>query len=282
MFNFIIQLFAFFGVAFILALIITLVIFKMQDLKEKRNNGKNKTETRTIKDDILEAWNSDPQRKSDNDGKNDAEFISAEITKFYKVTTKENQKSCFIESIDIKSDSAASQIMVMTIKIKSHCDNNDDKIIETKNRFIDVLKSYVFDINDKRLVNKNNGLESFCDNLHANLFGSLKTQYAQDLQNGIYSIEACLPKDDSDYIFTIRFSTAYTDENQKNPPMGRYYFGCKVGNQILVERLINDLNECLINCKRHVDISDDLLSIRQYVERYINPWHYHKRNNSKR
>ena len=279
MFNFIIQLFAFFGAAFILALIISLVIFKMQESKEKRNNEKSKTETRTIKDDILEAWNSDPQRISDNDGKNDAEFISAEIAKFYKATAKKDQESGFIKSIDIKSDSSAAQIMVMTIKIKTHCNNYDDKIIETKNRFIDVLKSYVFDINDKRFINKNNGLESFCDNLHANLFGAVKTQYAQDLQNGIYSIEARSSlKDDAGYVFTIRFSTAYTDENQKNPPMGRYYFGCKVGNQILVERLIKDLNECLADYKNHMDISNDLLNIRQYVERYINPWHYHSNN----
>ena len=279
MFNFIIQLFAFIGVVFILTLIVSLIMFKIQESKEKRNDGESKTETRTIKNDILEAWNSDPQRISDNDGKNDAEFISKEITNFYKAT-EEDQKSSFIKSINVESDSAATQIMVMTIKIKSDRDNCDDEINETKNRFIDVLNSYVFNIDDDRFINKNNGLVSFCDNLHVNLFGSMNTKYAQDLQNGIYSIESKLPlKDEDDYIFTIRFSTEYTDENKNNPPMGRYYFGCKVGNQLLIERLIDDLNDCLIKYKANVDISNDLIMIRQYVKSHINPWHFHKRNN---
>lgn len=277
MFNFIIQLFGLLVAAFILALII-IQAFIIQESKEKRNDGESKTETRTIKNDILEAWNSDPQRISDNDGKNDAEFISKEITNFYKAS-EEDQKSSFIKSINVESDSAATQIMVMTIKIKPHCDNCDDEINETKNRFIDVLNSYVFNIDDDRFINKNNGLVSFCDNLHVNLFGSMNTKYAQDLQNGIYSIESKLPlKDEDDYIFTIRFSTEYTDENKNNPPMGSYYFGCKVGNQLLIERLIDDLNDCLIKYKTNVDISNDLIMIRQYVKSHINPWHFHKRD----
>ena len=154
MFNFIIQLFALFGAGFIFALIVSLVMFIIHESKEKQNDGESKTETRTIKGDILEAWNSDPQRISDNDGKNDAEFISKEITNFYKAT-EEDQKSSFIKSINVESDSAATQIMVMTIKIKPHCDNCDDEINETKNRFIDVLNSYVFNIDDERLININ-------------------------------------------------------------------------------------------------------------------------------
>ena len=160
---------------------------------------------------------------------------------------------------------------MMTLYKNDICTN----LNKQKNEFVQLLKRYLFkslDKNQFKALNDEIGIESFCVNLHESLFKSW-IDY-RSIEDGLFFITYTPDEENGNDKFTIRFSIDLK-ESPDYFPLGRYYFGCMVGNELLIEKVVETVDNLCVNEYQYMDKSviKELQDLKKCVLQYRNPLH---------
>ena len=264
----------------LLTVVGTVLCIIISELKER----KIKLERNSLKQKTFDVFKNSEQFVSDEKAKNEATTIADHIKKFNRDPTQPS----FIKSVNvIPTDNK--YIFDLEIIIKTYNEmmelyknNIYTNLAEQKKEFVQLLKRYRFeclDQNQFKALNDEIGIESFCVNLHESLFRSWISDhgFSRGIEDGLFFI-TYIPAD-SDEIngndkFTIRFSIDL-HESADCFPLGRYYFGCMVGNELLIKKVIETIDQLCADEYRYIDLSviKELQDLKKKVLQYRNPLH---------
>ena len=267
-----------FGCLALISIIIGILFIVISDIKER----KLKLGRKSLRQKTFNVFKNTEQFKYDEKAKNEATIIANHIKNF----NNDPKQPSFIKFVNIiPTDNK--YIFDLEIITKTHNEmmvlyKNDicTNLNKQKNEFVQILKRYIFkslDQNQFKALNDEIGIESFCVNLHESLFKSYINIHTRSIEDGLFFITYepvnTGEMDDNDK-FTIRFSIDL-QETPEYFPLGRYYFGCMVGNELLINKVVRTVDDLCVNEYRYMDKSviKELQNLKKYVLQYRNPLH---------
>lgn len=265
-----------FGGLTLISIIIGILRMIIFDLKERKLKLKRKS----LRRETFDVFKNSEQFICDEKAKNEAITIADHIKNF----NYDPKQPSFIKFVNIiPTDNK--YIFDLEIIIKAHNEmmvlyKNDicTDLNKQKNEFVQLLKRYLFKSLDQhqfKALNDEIGIESFCVNLHEALFKSwIGSHSCRNIEDGLFFITYTPDEENGNDKFTIRFSIDLK-ETSDYFPLGRYYFGCMVGNELLIKNVVKTIDNLCADKYRYMDLSviKELQDLKKEVLQYRNPLH---------